>query len=145
MSLSEIAHAKLMGIHFMISTLFVWLNAILYAVYCFWCTLAPDQVMNFLGQSVVKSQGWIEFLAVYGGIEAGLALFFFVCAINPLMTLSGVRLGLCLYGGSVAWRTYALVICGFPEEHGILGLYALEFLLLLLAIAAWFESRLRTP
>lgn len=129
----------------MISTLFVWLNAALYAACSLWCTLVPDQVLEFLGQSVVKPQGRIEFLAVYGGLEAGLALFFFVCAINPLMTLSGVRLGLCLYGGAVAWRTCALIIFGMPDEHGILGLFALEVLLLLLAFAAWFESRLRTP
>jgi len=127
------------------SILFAWLNAAMYAVCCLWSTIATDNVMSFLGQSVVKQQGRIEFLAVYGGIEAGLALFFGACAINPLMTVSGVRVGLCLYGGAVTWRTAALVIYGVPDELGILGLFAVEILLLLLAVAAWFETRLRHP
>lgn len=127
------------------SSLFAWLNAGLYTMCFLWSTLVPTKVMDFLGQSVVKPQGRIEFLAVYGGLEAGLAIFFAACVINPLMTASGVRLGLCLYGGAVAWRTSALLIFGLPDERGILGVYAVEFFLLLLAVAAWFESRLRNP
>lgn len=129
----------------MMSTLFAWLNVAVYAVSSLWCTIATDKVMNFLGQSVAKPQGKIEFLSVYGGLEAGLGMYFLACAINPLMTTSGVRLGLCLYGALVAWRSIALLVYGIPPELGILCVFAAEILLLLLAVAAWLESRLRNP
>lgn len=127
------------------TALFLWLNAAMYALFGLWCTLNPTQVMSFLGLGVAAPQGRLEFLAVYGGLQMGLAAFFTLGALDPRLSSTAVKLGLCLYAGIVAWRALALIIYGMPDDKGILAVFALEILLLVLACAAWFETRLSPP
>ncbi len=124
------------------TALFLWFNAALYALFGLWCTLNPTQVMRFLGLGIAAPQGRLEFLTVYGGLQMGLAAFFTISALDPRLSSTAVKLGLCLYLGIVVWRSIALLVFGIPEDKAILGVYALEVLLLMLAGAAWFETRL---
>lgn len=123
--------------------IFLWLNAVLYAGFAFWCTVASTSVMRFLGQDVIASQGQLEFLAVYGGLQAGLAAAFAWCAMVPAWRAAGLACGLCLYAGIVLWRSVAMTMIGVPADRGIFGVFALEVALLGFALVAWLVDRRR--
>jgi hypothetical protein len=125
----------------MLTLVFLWLNAVLYAGFALWCTVASATVMRFLGQGVIASQGQLEFLTVYGGLQAGLAAAFAWCAMVPAWRPAGLACGLCLYAGIVLWRGLALVIVGVPADKGIFGVFALEVALLAFALVAWLVDR----
>ena len=116
----------------MIASALLWANAVLYAVFAVWCTVVPRQVMGFLGLGDTARQGFTEFMAVYGGLQAGLAVFFALAALLPAMSRAGVACSLCIYGGVVAWRSAALLLHGVPEDKGIFAVFALE-----VALLAW--------
>lgn len=124
----------------MTTLIFLWSNAILYAIFSIWCTVVPNTVQRFLGLEAVATQGRLEFLTIYGGLQFGLGAAFAWCALVPAYRHPGLIFGLCLYGGIVAWRTIALIWIGIPSDKGILGVYALEVSLLGLGIFAWYRT-----
>ncbi len=120
----------------MIVNLLLWTNAVLYAGFAAWCTIAPQTVMRFLGQGAVAKQGSLEFITVYGGLQAGLAAFYALAALSPSLQRPAVIFSICLYAGIVLWRTVGLFVIGLPDEKGIFLVYALECVLLIWSLAA---------
>lgn len=115
-------------------TAYLAFNAILYTVFALWCALAPKQTSTFLGLTPANPAGESEYLAVYGGLQAGLAVFFALATFLPEHRRAALLLSLALYGGIVALRTIAAMRLGFGELGNARFAYGLEIVLLVIAL-----------
>lgn len=115
-------------------TTYLGFNALLYAAFSLWCIIAPQQTSDFLGLSLSGAAGKSEYLAVYGGLQAGLAVFYSIAAFTQEHRRAALLLSLALYGGIVALRTIAGIQLGFTELGNARFAYGLEIALLLAAI-----------
>lgn len=118
------------------TVLYLGFNAVLYAVFGVWCTLAPDRTARALGYASLDRAGQSEYLVIYGGLQLGLALAFALFAWNASLHRAGLMLALCLYGGIVVFRAATLWMYG-PVPALTWGIAALELMLLLGAGALW--------
>ena len=58
------------------SKIFLTLCGVLYAGLAIWCSVAPAVTSSKVGFEIKPGTGQSEFLAVYGGLEMGIALIF---------------------------------------------------------------------
>jgi hypothetical protein len=122
------------------TAVFLWLNAVLYAVLCAWCTLRWASTSQALGYVQLNGSGRSEYLAVYGGLQLGLAIAFALLALNPQHHRIGVVFGLVLYAAIVPFRWASVSLLG-PVERLTLAVGALETGMLLWALALWWSGR----
>ncbi|MFN0007873.1 MAG: DUF4345 domain-containing protein [Planctomycetota bacterium] len=113
--------------------LYLAFNALMYAVFAAWCTMAPRQTAEFVGLRTASSGGESEYLAVYGGLQAGLALFFGLASVSESQQRSALWLSVLLYGGISAFRTIAVVRLGFGQLGNARFFYCAEIVLFLIA------------
>lgn len=99
-------------------TLYLALNALLYLLLGAWCALKPGETSSSIGFSLINPQGVAEFIAVYGGLELGLGVFFMISALSGPLRPAGVLMAVCLYGGIVALRCYAIIRHGSDIQSG---------------------------
>ena len=121
------------------ASIYLYFNAFIYAIFALWCTLAPAQTAKTIGYDMLSRSGASEYLVVYGGLQLGLALFFLYCARAGEQRL-GLILALALYAPIVAYRIVT-VARQWPVSTTTLGTGALEIVLLLGALAAWWRLR----
>lgn len=113
------------------------INALMYAVFAIWCTLAPQKTAAAVGFDFRSGSGRSEFVTVYGGLELGLALFFALAALRGEIQVAGLLFALCLYGAIVPFRAFALVsVPGIERTTYFIA--ALELVLLIAAVALWY-------
>jgi hypothetical protein len=129
-----ISFAKLASSSSNMLTVYLATNAVLYIVFAAWCTLAPKQTSEFLGLTPANPAGESEYLAVYGGLQAGLAVFFTIATFAPDHRRAALLLALALYGGLVAMRTFSGLRLGFAEIGNARFAYGLEIALFLIAL-----------
>lgn len=108
-------------------------NAVLYALLAVWCVAAPAQTSTFLGLARSNPAGESEYLAIYGGLQAGLAVFYALAVALPAHRRSALLLSLAVYGGIVLLRTVAGLRLGFGALGNARFAYGLEVALLLSA------------
>lgn len=116
-------------------------NAVLYAVLGLWCALAPGTTSAFVGLTPVGPAGASEYVAVYGGLQLGLAAWFAFAAARPAHQPSALLFAALVYGGIVALRTTAVVKFGFPALGNARFAYGLELVLLASAVALLVRGR----
>lgn len=116
------------------ATIYLYLNAVLYAVFALWCTVAADRTAHGLGYSALTQGGRSEYLVVYGGLQAGLAIVFFALARDPSRHRLGMWIALAIYGPIVAYRLATLVRF-WPVGSTTLATAVLECVLLAAAVA----------
>ena len=121
------------------ASFYLYFNAVLYAVFALWCTLAPAQTAKAVGYDLLSRSGESEYLVVYGGLQLGLALFFFYCARVGEQRI-GLVLALALYAPIVAYRCVT-VARQWPVAATTLGTGVLEIALLLGAAAVLWRLR----
>lgn len=109
-------------------------NAVLYAAFSLWCAVAPKQTSTFLGLTPANAAGESEYLAIYGGLQAGLAVFYALAVFLPQYRNAAIVMSLALYGGIVLLRTIAAVRLGFGELGNARFAYGLEIVLLIVAL-----------
>ncbi len=114
-------------------TSYLLANAVLYLVFAAWCSLAPDTTSAALGLGLRTPGGRSEYVTVYGGLEAGIAVFWLIAALRRDLRTAGVLLAVCFYGAIIAWRTATLVLIpgigvttyAFAAFEWLLGLWGL--------------------
>jgi hypothetical protein len=122
-------------------TIYLYVNAALYAIFAAWCTIMPDKTASALGLSFRSGSGRSEYITVYGGLEAGVALFFLFTAMRPQLREAGLLFAILFYACLVLWRIPTLLfIPGI--QRTTYGFAAGELALLIAAVALRF---LRTP
>ena len=72
------------------SRLFLVLVATLYGSLAAWCSIDPAGTSKVVGFSRQRGAGQSEFLTVYGGLEAGMALMFMAAALWERLRFSGL-------------------------------------------------------
>ena len=114
-------------------TLYLYLNAALYALFAVWCTVAATKTSHTIGYLALSSGGRSEYLVIYGGLQFGLAAIFYLCARDSAFLKLGIAIALALYVPIVLYR--AVTIARFwPVAGATLATGALETVLLVWAI-----------
>jgi hypothetical protein len=114
--------------------LYLAVNAVLYVAFAIWCTLAPRTTANWLGLATTGAGGESEYLAVYGGLQAGLGVGYSLSLWLPETRPTALLWSVAVYGGLVAWRSLAACRLGFRALGNARFTLGLEFLLLLAAV-----------
>lgn len=105
-------------------TAYLWFNGALYGLFALWCTLRPEQTSSFLGLEPKGTKGMSEYVAVYGGLEAGLAVFYGLSATRAQWQEPALWMSACIYLGLVLFRSIVAFRSGFAlgTAWGALGL-----------------------
>lgn len=114
--------------------LYLAINAVLYAGFSIWCTLAPRATANWLGLATTGAGGESEYFAIYGGLQAGLAVGYALAIWMPETRPTALLWSVALYGGLVGWRSLAGFRLGFATLGNARFTFGLEIVLLLAAI-----------
>ncbi len=122
--------------------LYLWLNALMYAVFALWCALRLDDTAQNLGYTALSNSGRSEYFTVYGGLQWGLALVFARLAFKPELHRTGLLVALALYAPVVLHRVISLLRFG-PVETLTRAVAGLEIAMLVIAAALWFLGRSR--
>ena len=124
----------------MATTIYLWINAVAYAGFSAWCTLFPQQTATGIGFTFASPSAKSEYITVYGGLEAGLAVFFLLGALRPELRPAVLLFSVCLYTGLVVFRCGTILMIGDLSKL-IYALFALEALLGACAWALWLSRR----
>lgn len=124
----------------MITVIYLWINAIAYVSFAAWCTLFPKQTASGIGFSFISPSAKSEYITVYGGLEAGMAVFFVLGAIRPELRSAALVFCVCMYTGLVVFRMGTILMISDLSKL-IYILFALEVLLGAGAWALWLTRR----
>ncbi len=115
---------------------YFYLNAALYAGSALWCTISPRKTAQAAGYVELNNSGRSEFLVDYGGLQWGLAAFFFYLGRYPAaLGRIGAIFAVLLYAPIVFYRI-ATVVRFAPVSRVTYALAILEIALLIGAIVA---------
>lgn len=117
------------------TTLYLGFNALMYVVFAVWCAAKPATTSAYLGLSATTAGGRSEYLAIYGGLQAGLALFYGFALYAPEHRRAALWMSAFLYGGIAAFRTIAVVQEGFGALGAARAFYVAEIALCAAAVA----------
>lgn len=123
----------------MLTTAYLWLNALLYAVFAALCAARVGNTSRALGYRTLSPSGVSEYVTVYGGLQVGLAIGFAAAAITPELRQGGLLLAVALYAPIAVFR-WISVLKQWPVEKLTLAVGGLEAALLAGAIALWIEN-----
>lgn len=122
---------------------FLYLNAVLYAVFAAWCTFKPGSTAASMGYARLEPSGRSEYLVVYGGLQLGLAAVFAYCARTGELRV-GLLLALALYVPIVAYRL--VTVARFrPVGATTRWVAGLEAALLAASVALWLAEPAARP
>lgn len=129
----------------MAALVFLVFQGVLYAGLAAWCTLDPFGTSAALGFDLTSASGVSEYVTVYGGLELGLAAFFFLAASVAAWRVPGVLFALCLYGCLALFRLGTLLFV--PGVQGIpVFMFGFETTMFALsALVWWFARGARVP
>jgi hypothetical protein len=96
------------------TNLYLGLNGIVYLAFAIWCSVQAKTTSNSLGYELVKGSGQSEYQTVYGGLQAGLGIFFLLGAFNSNFRMPALVMAACIYGGIALAR-----IASFGMFEGI--------------------------
>jgi hypothetical protein len=116
-------------------------NALLYLVLGAWCALDPLGTARFVGLAPTGPAGQSEWLAVYGGLELGLGVFYAWATLRPALRGAALLFSACLYAGIAGLRGVAALQLGFGALGTARGMFVLEVLLLATALLALARQR----
>ena len=122
---------------------YLYLNSILYIVFGVWCAVDPLWTSAAVGFALPGAQGFAEYVAVYGGMEFGIGIFFLITALKAPLTQAGVLFGACFYSGIFVFRSFALMQVGLDIGAG-LNFYISEGLLTAWSLYILFQQSRRT-
>lgn len=118
---------------------YLYFNALLYALLAAWCTLMPSQTAAAVGFQVLDKSGQSEYLVIYGGLQLGMA-FLFAYFARTDQPRNGLVLSLAFYVPIVIYRAFTLAML-WPVQAATTALAVLEWLLLGTAVYLWARQR----
>lgn len=113
------------------TSVYLYINAALYLVLAAWCTFSMSTTARNLGYETLTANGRSEYLVIYGGLQLGLAIAFWMLASNSSLHRFGLLFSLAIYGPIVLYRWTTIVM--FKAGGMTLGIACLETVLLLAA------------
>lgn len=121
------------------TAIYLWINALLYALLALWCTLMPAQTSQSIGFVQLSNSGQSEYAVIYGGMQFGFAFLFSWAALSGNHRF-GLIFALALYVPILLFRIIS-VAHFWPVSTTTLGTGALEVLLTTAAILLWLKQR----
>jgi hypothetical protein len=112
----------------------------LYGLVGLWCAVKPEDTAKSIGFTGLEPGGRSEYLAVYGGLQLGLALVYLAAALRPEYTRAGLGVCILTHAAMVACRGLGYAtISGLGT--GTLIFVGIETLFLILGLAGWMLIR----
>jgi hypothetical protein len=121
------------------TTLYLWINAVLYAVLALWCTLLPAITSQSIGFVALSNSGRSEYAVIYGGMQFGFAFLFAWTAVSGNHRF-GLIFSLAIYVPILLFRVIS-VVRFWPVSATTLATGALEVVLTSAAILLWLNSQ----
>jgi hypothetical protein len=118
------------------SAIYLYINAALYLLFAVWCTVGMSRTAPAMGFTALANGGRSEYLAIYGGLQVGLAITFWLLARDGSWHRAGILFSIALYAPIVLFRVVSLARY-WPVGTVTLGTAALE--VVLLAVAVWLH------
>jgi hypothetical protein len=117
----------------------LYANSALYALFALWCSIAARRTADGLGYLQLSRGGHSEYLVVYGGLQLGLAVVFWLLAQDPRYHRLGLLISLAVYAPIV---TYRWITCAtyWPVGGLTLATACLETVLLLAAVGLFVRA-----
>jgi hypothetical protein len=89
---------------------YLYLNTLLYAGLAVWCTVDYLKTSRGSGYVELDQSGRSEYLVIYGGLQLGLALFYFYLGRYPAAVgRVGIIFSLVLYAPIVLYRVATII------------------------------------
>jgi len=120
------------------ATFYLYTNAVLYFLFAVWCTVGMSRTAPAMGFTALSNGGRSEYLAIYGGLQVGLAIAFWLLARNPSWHPPGILFSIALYAPIVLFRLISMAKY-WPVGPVTLCTAGLEVLLLLIALWLHFS------
>ena len=120
------------------SALYLYVNAALYLLFAVWCTFGMSRTAPAMGFTALSNSGRSEYLAIYGGLQVGLAIAFWLLGRNESWHGQGILFAIALYAPIVLFRLISLARF-WPVGTVTLCTAALEVVLLLVALWLHFS------
>ena len=86
--------------------IYLYINAALYLLFAVWCTVASDSTSTNLGYRVLSAGGRSEYLVIYGGLQLGLAVMFWLLARDSQYQRLGILISAAIYVPIVLYRDH---------------------------------------
>ena len=122
---------------------YFYFNSLLYLLLGSWCTIAPQRMAARMGYLTMSKRGRSEYLVIYGGLQIGLAITFFLLARNPTYFHLGLLISIGLYAPIVILRFFTGLMNRLSSGW-TLGTVALETLLLIVACCLYRSNVTQT-
>jgi hypothetical protein len=119
---------------------FLAINAAGYIILGLLCAFAPHYTAELVGFALPNAKGLVEYIAVYGGLEFGMGIFFAFTFFFKNLGNAGVLFSLCLYSAIVAFRTLGMIVNAPTQDFGWL-LYSLEVCCFIISLALWRRAK----
>jgi hypothetical protein len=120
------------------TALYLWINAVLYALLALWCTLMPARTSQSIGFVELSSSGQSEYAVIYGGMQFGFAFLFAWTALSGNHRF-GLIFSMAIYVPILLFRIIS-VARYWPVSTTTLATGALEVVLTVVAILLWLNS-----
>ena len=117
--------------------IFLSVVAVLYAGFAVWCALRPVSTAESLGYTLANGSGRSEYIAVYGGLQMGLAAVFALAVWNEAYAAHGGLLCWMVHGGMVLFRAATLVLIA-DIAWNTYAFAGLEFVLFAVSLGLWW-------
>jgi len=112
---------------------YLYFNSILYLLFALWCTVGWQSTSTRLGYLTLANGGRSEYLVIYGGLQIGLAILFFLLARNATYFKLGLLISIGFYAPIVIYRVIT-VLMNWPVSGLTLATGGLESILLIGAL-----------
>lgn len=120
------------------AAIYLYINSALYLIFAVWCTVGMSRTAPAMGFTALANGGRSEYLAIYGGLQVGLAIAFWLLARNSTWHGAGILFAIVLYAPIVVFRLVS-VARFWPVGPVTLATAVLEVLLLVIALWLHFS------
>lgn len=118
---------------------YLYFNSVLYLLLAVWNTANLQSAATRLGYLTMSDRGRSEYLVVYGGLQIGLTILFYLLARNTSDLSLGLRISVGIYAPIVLYRIVTGLM-NWTLSCSTLGAIGLESLLLIAAIWLLYSS-----
>lgn len=115
-------------------------TGVIFGVYGIACAINPALPAGYIGVELGDAGGTVEFMAMYGGLQAAMGLLFLYFGLRTELHAAGLKCIVLLLGGLGVTRLVGLMVHG-PDSY---NLGAVVYELGSVALALWALSRSRS-
>ena len=124
----------------MFAKLLLIINGLTFIIYGLACAFDPSLPAGYIGMELGQAGGHVEFLAMYGGLQAALGIFFLYCGLHSSSRKAGLKCLALFLGGLGLARLVGLLTHGVDNYNLAAACYELG-----VALLALWALKILTP